>query len=94
MLVKIVDASAIGALLFGEPAGPSIAGRLSSSRLVAPELLFFEVASICLKKLKCYPDRRQSILKMFEMLRDLTIEAVEVDYAEVVLLAERSGITA
>ena len=94
MLVKVVDASAIGSLLFGEPEGPNIANRLSGSRLAAPELLFFEVASVCLKKLKRYPDRRQSILKAFEMLRRLTIESVEVDHAEVVLLAERNEITA
>lgn len=94
MLVKVVDASAIGALLFGEPEGPNIASRLSGSRLAAPELLFFEVASVCLKKLKRYPDRRQSILKAFEMLRRLSIESVEVDHAEVVLLAERNGLTA
>jgi predicted nucleic acid-binding protein len=93
MLVKVVDASAIGALLFGEPEGPNIANRLSGSRLAAPELLFFEVASICLKKLKRYPERRQNILKAFEMLRRLAIESVEVDYAEVVLLAERNGLT-
>jgi len=94
MLVKVVDASAIGALLFGEPEGPNIANRLSGSRLAAPGLLFFEVASVCLKKLKRYPERRQSILKAFEMLRRLTIETVEVDHAEVVLLAERNGLTA
>ena len=94
MPVKVVDASAIGALLFGEPEGPDIANRLSGSRLAAPELLFFEVASVCLKKLKLYPDHRQSILKAFEMLRRLTIESVEVDHAEVVLLAEHNGLTA
>jgi predicted nucleic acid-binding protein len=94
MLVKVVDASAIGALLFGESEGPKIAGRLSGSHLVTPELLFFEVANVCLKKLKRYPDRRQSILKAFELLRRLTIESVEVDHAEIVLLAERNGLTA
>jgi predicted nucleic acid-binding protein len=94
MPVKVVDASAIGALLFGEPEGANIAQRLSGSRLAAPELLFFEVASVCLKKLKRYPDRRQSILKAFAMLRRLGIESVEVDHAGVVLLAERNGLTA
>ncbi|MBW2066555.1 MAG: type II toxin-antitoxin system VapC family toxin [Deltaproteobacteria bacterium] len=93
MLVKVVDASAIGALLFGEPEGPNTARRLSGNRLVAPELLFFEVASICLKKLKRYPDHRQSILKAFGMLRRLPLESVEVDHAEVVLLAERHWLT-
>jgi predicted nucleic acid-binding protein len=57
-------------------------------------LLFLEVASVCLKKLKLYPERRQSIFKAFEMWRRLTISSVEVDHAEVVLLAERNGLTA
>jgi predicted nucleic acid-binding protein len=93
MLIKVVDASAIGALLFGEPEGPNIASRLNGSRLAAPELLFFEVASICLKKLKRYPEQRKSILKAFEILRHLAIEFVEIDHAEVVLLAERNKLT-
>jgi predicted nucleic acid-binding protein len=88
-----VDASAIGALLFGEPDGPDIAHRLSGSRLVVPELLFFEVASICLKKLKRYSDRRHSILEALKMLKRLSMESVEVDHSEVVLLAERYGLT-
>ena len=94
MLVKVVDASSIGALLFGESEGLKIAGMLSGHRLVAPELLFFEVASICLKKLKRYPDQRRSILEAFKMLGRLTIEKVDVDHAEAVLLAERRGLTA
>ncbi len=94
MLVKVVDASAIGALVFGEPDGPEIAHRLSGNRLAAPELLFFEVANICLKKLKRYPDRRQLILEAFKMLGRLTVQQVKVDYGEAVLLAEHYGLTA
>ena len=94
MLVKVVDASSIGALLFGESEGQKVAGLLSGHRLVAPELLFFEVASICLKKLKRYPDQRRSILEAFKMLGRLTIEKVDVDHAEAVLLAESKGLTA
>ena len=94
MLVKVVDASSIGALLFGESEGRKIAGMLSGHRLAAPELLFFEVASICLKKLKRYPDQRRSILEAFKMLGRLPIEKVDVNHAEAVLLAERKGLTA
>ena len=94
MLVKVVDASSIGALLFGESEGLKIAGMLSGHRLVAPELLFFEVASICLKKLKRYPDQRRSILDAFKMLGRLAIEKVDIDHTEAVLLAERRGLTA
>ena len=37
--VKVVDASAVAALLFGEPEAVAIALRLDGARLVAPSLL-------------------------------------------------------
>jgi uncharacterized protein with PIN domain len=43
MAVKVVDASALAALLFGEPE----AERLGNARLAAPALLGFELANVC-----------------------------------------------
>ena len=45
MAVKVVDASALGALLFGEPDGEDVADRLREAELIAPALLPFEVQS-------------------------------------------------
>lgn len=89
MLVKVADASAIGAVILGEPEGPPMVRRLA-----APELIFFELASICVKKLKLYPDFRQQILQAFAILKRLAMESVEVEYPEVVLVAERYGVSA
>lgn len=44
MAVKIVDASALGALVFGEPEAEAIVAQLSSSKLAAPRLLWFELS--------------------------------------------------
>jgi predicted nucleic acid-binding protein len=41
--VKVIDASALGALLFGEPDGAAVAERLRGVGLIAPALLPFEV---------------------------------------------------
>ena len=49
MAVKVVDASALAALLFDEPEAGAIADRLEDANLVAPALLGFEIASVCLK---------------------------------------------
>jgi uncharacterized protein with PIN domain len=46
--VKVVDASALAALLFGEPEADLVAGQLDGARLVAPSLLAFELANVCL----------------------------------------------
>jgi uncharacterized protein with PIN domain len=39
MAVKVIDASALAALLFGEPEAEAVAGRLGDALLVAPSLL-------------------------------------------------------
>lgn len=40
MPVKVVDASALGAVAFGEPEAEALAAMLSGSLLVAPLLMF------------------------------------------------------
>jgi len=93
MAIKVVDASAIGALLFGEPEGPEIAERLEGDRLIAPYLLPFEVASICRKKLQCHAMQRRVILKALAMFEDMDIERIEINLPSIVLLAEQTGLT-
>jgi predicted nucleic acid-binding protein len=47
---KVVDASAIVALLFNELKRDEIVPRLRDATLHAPSLIGFEVANACLKK--------------------------------------------
>jgi predicted nucleic acid-binding protein len=58
MAVKIVDASALAALLFGEPETDAVADGLQDASLVTPALLGFEIANVCLKKLRRNPEQR------------------------------------
>jgi predicted nucleic acid-binding protein len=94
MAGKVVDASALGALLFGEPEGPAVAGRLQNGGLIAPALLPFEVANVCLKKMRRHPNRRDALVSAFEMLDRMALDIVEVDHGAVLRLAERVGLTA
>ena len=94
MAVKVVDASALGALLFGEPDGPAIAGRLRGGDLIAPALLPFEVANTCVKKMRRHPDQRDALMVAFGLLDRMEVRVVEVDLTEVLGVAERSGLTA
>jgi predicted nucleic acid-binding protein len=93
MAVKIVDASALAALLFGEPEAEAIAIRLQDVRLAAPALLGFELASICLKKLRRHPEQRETLLAALAISSRMSIEIVETDHADTVRLAEASGLT-
>jgi predicted nucleic acid-binding protein len=94
MAVKVVDASALAALLFGEPDGAAVADRLGGAELIAPALLPFEVANTCIKKMRRHPDQRAALLAAFRKLDRMEIGIVEIDQEEAIVLAERSGLTA
>jgi len=93
MPVRVVDASALGALVFGEPKAEEIAKTLGDSPLAAPALIWFELASICLRKIKAHPAQRDQILTAFLMAGKLAIKIVEVDHWPVVNLADETGLT-
>lgn len=93
MLVRVVDASALGALVFAEPKAEEIAKALADAPMVAPSLIWFELASICLGKLKAHPAQEKQILKAFDLARRLAIQIVEVEHLAVVELARKTGLT-
>ncbi len=93
MAAKVVDASAMAALLFGEPEGEHVAARLAEDRLVAPTLLAFELASVCLKKLRRYPEQRAALIAAFAMFGRISVESVEIDQADAIELAEVFGLS-
>ncbi len=93
MPVKVVDASAIGALLFGEPKAEEIVDAMGDAPLAAPALLWFEVASICLKKVNAHKNKTEDLLSAFNMMDQLPIQGVEVEHQKVVQMARKLGLT-
>jgi predicted nucleic acid-binding protein len=87
MAVKVVDASAVAAVLFNEPEGEALGARLDGHALVAPSLLWFEMSSICLKKLRRHPQSRGALLAALGLLPKLFIERVEIDQGAALDLA-------
>ena len=94
MPVKVVDASALAALLFGEPDGEQISARLDGARLMAPALLSFEVGNVCLVKIRRRPGQRDALLAAIAILPRMGIETVEIDHGAALLLAEQAMLTA
>lgn len=93
MEVKVVDASALAAVMFGEPEAEEIAGRLRGAALIAPTLLSFEIVNACATKLRRHPDRRPAILQAFGLQGGLSVEQAEIDHSAVLFLAEETGLT-
>jgi predicted nucleic acid-binding protein len=94
MAVKVVDASAIAALLFGEPDAENISERLADARLVAPALLGFELANVCLLKCRRHPDQQKALKTAFRLRDRFGIDEVAVDHSAALDLAAETGLTA
>lgn len=91
--IKVVDASALAALLFDEPEGEEVARRLDGARLVAPALVGFELANVCLVKARRRPEERAALLAAFALRGRLGIEALAVDFDAALDLAMATGLT-
>ena len=93
MPVKVVDASALGALVFAEPDAEVVMNSLSDAVLIAPSLIHYELASICLKKIHNHPSKTNDLISAFQMAGRLAIETVDVEHAEVIYLAKKTQLT-
>jgi len=94
MVVKVVDTSALAAILFDEPGADLVASQLVEATLVAPSLLAYELANVCLIKLRRHPEQRDVLLATYALRDRIPLEMVEVDHTAVLEAAVRTGLTA
>ena len=92
MAVKVIDTSALAAIVFNEPASAEIADLIRGCELVAPELLTYEMANVCLVKIRRRSAPRELLLAALAM-PGLRVETVTVDHRALVPLAEATGLT-
>jgi predicted nucleic acid-binding protein len=92
--IKVVDASALAAILFAEPEAAAVAERLTGARLIAPALLVYELANVCLSKIRRRPGERDALRAAFALAQRLEVETIAVDHAAILDLAEATGLTA
>jgi predicted nucleic acid-binding protein len=91
--IKVVDASALAALLFGESEGEEIARLLDGARLVAPALLGFELANVCLMKARRRPEERVALAAAFALRGRVGVGEMAVDFDAALDLAMATGLT-
>ena len=93
MPAKVLDASVLGALIFGEPRAKEALSLLEGAELYAPPLLAYELTSVARKKVLRYPQLREKISKALEIGLSLNINWTEADHAAVLQLALDTGLT-
>lgn len=92
-MTKVVDASALAAVIFDEPDSESVADRLSGSRLAAPSLIRYEMSNVCVVKCCREPTERDALIAAFGWYERLAIVEYLVEPAGVVELALATGLT-
>jgi len=90
--VKVIDASALAALVFDEPAGDRVAEQIRDCKLVAPSLLHFEMANVCWVKIRRDPDQRHALPAAYRT-PGMDPETIDVDHRSVLELALGTGLT-
>ena len=94
MVVKVIDASALAAIVFVEPEGKNVIREIEGCELAAPFLLPFELANVCLTKQRRHPAQREQLLSNFLLVDRMAIRYVGMNMVQVLLLAEEHNLTA
>lgn len=94
MGAKVVDASLLAALAFGEGRAREAKELLGNDRLYAPRLMGYELAHVAVKKIARQPKDKETILKALELALRLEVQWVDVDLLAVTKLAVGKGLTA
>ncbi|HJM76310.1 MAG TPA: type II toxin-antitoxin system VapC family toxin [Dehalococcoidia bacterium] len=93
MAASVVDASALGAVAFGEPDAEPVAEQLAGEELFAPSLVAYELASVARKKVLARPEQREAIAWALEQELTLDVQRIDVDQPAVLELALEAEIT-
>ena len=93
MRAVVIDASALAAVLFDEPEAEPVRASVRG-RLIAPALIRYELASVCLSKMLRHPERTGDIEARHLLVDSLDLTLFEPDWPGVIALARRWALSA
>ncbi len=96
MRTVVIDASALAALVFREPAAADVAERIDGATLAAPALLRYELANVAWKKMRHLPaDRRPDVMVALDRALDPRrgLRFYDVNPSDAVLIARATGVS-
>jgi predicted nucleic acid-binding protein len=83
----------VAAVVFNEPQFQLVASRLAGAALYAPDLLDFEIANVCLKKIRRHPSERVRIIRLHDAYRKFAIQRMPIAFDAAIATAERHKIS-
>jgi predicted nucleic acid-binding protein len=91
---KVVDASAVAAMVLDEPSAASVRSRITEAQLVAPTLLVYEFANVCAMRQRQRSHDREFAITAFSLFLRWDIKLMPVNHLEVVRLVDSSRLSA
>lgn len=91
---KVIDASALTALAFHEPAADIILAQIEGFALEAPDLLPYETANVARTKVLRTPEHRDHLFARLEHALTMGITLHQVDQLAVARIAVEEDLTA
>lgn len=93
-MTHVVDASAIGALLFGEADGKWVHDTISGLTPVVPAIFHFELGNTCRTKIRRHPDAADALLDAWlDWNAQPPVAAMAVDLVDTMHLAREHNLT-
>ncbi|MDZ7737163.1 MAG: hypothetical protein U5P41_14550 [Gammaproteobacteria bacterium] len=93
MLVRVVDATAVSAVLFGEPAADYIVEQLEDAVIIVPTVLESHLCEICLQKMDDGDGYDGRYLEALSLLQVMDLHTIKQDPSEIVRFAAEKNIT-
>jgi predicted nucleic acid-binding protein len=94
MVVRVVDASAFGALLFGETAKAWVVDQIRGEVLIAPRVLAFELGNVCWVKMRRNPTEAAALLTAWmAWAQEPPVTVLDIDLVDVLRLAREHDLT-
>jgi len=91
----VIDASALAAVVFDEPKAVEVAAQLDTAqRIDAPAFLWYEMASVCVKKIRHHPDDADGLRRALREATELPVSIHPVDPLDAVAVAHETGLSA
>lgn len=91
---RVVDASVLASMVFGEPRQHEAQALLANAELVGPTLLSYELAHVACKKSRAHPAAAAAIAAQVADTLVLPLRQMSVDQIEVLALALVWGLSA
>ncbi len=93
MSATVIDASALAAVVFDEPEAAPVLASVSGT-LIAPTLIRYELASVCVTKMLRRPERIRDIEARYRLLDEVGVDLFEPDWDTLPALAHRWHLSA